>query len=155
MDISIVDRSKADQIAKLVVCLLDEIMERTGNQHFDLDLPFAADLCEKYIRNGQYHVMAVYDQNKIIGFAALCESHSINAKGAYGIIQELYIMPEYRSQNIGKDLIVKIVAFAKSKQWKRLELCTPPIPEFDRTVKFYQTNGFEITGGYKMKLPID
>jgi len=63
-------------------------------------------------------------------------------------------MPNYRSQYIGRELINEIVNFAKNKQWKRLELCTPPLPEFDRTVKFYQANGFEITGGYKMKYAI-
>jgi len=155
MDFSIVDPEKADQIAKLAICLLDEIVERTGIQHFDVDLPSTTDLCAEYIRNGQYHVMAVYDQDSIIGFGALCESYSMYAKGAYGIVQELYIMPQYRSRNIGRNLIQKIVDFAKTKQWKRLELCTPPVPEFDRTVKFYKANGFEITGGYKMKLPID
>lgn len=35
-----------------------------------------------------------------------------------------------------------------------LELCTPHVLEFDRTVAFYESNGFEITGGYKMKRTI-
>jgi GNAT superfamily N-acetyltransferase len=55
---------------------------------------------------------------------------------------------------VGKSLIQEIVEFAKQQKWKRLELCTPPVPEFDRTVEFYQSNGFEITGGYKMKYAI-
>lgn len=70
------------------------------------------------------------------------------------MIQEFYVMPEYRSKEIGKSIIEEIVAFAKKKKWKRLELCTPPVPEFYRTVEFYQSNGFEITGGYKMKYAI-
>jgi len=60
-------------------------------------------------------------------------------------------MPEYRSKEVGKGLIQEIIKFAKTNKWKRLELCTPPTPEFDRTVEFYKSNGFEITGGYKMK----
>lgn len=44
-----------------------------------------------------------------------------------------------------------MASFAKDKQSMRLELCTPPIPGFDRTCIFYKENGFEITGGYKMK----
>ncbi len=95
--------------------------------------------------------MAAFDDNEIIAFAAMCESHSLYAEGAFGIIQEFYVLPEYRSQDIGKELIKESIEFAKTKEWKRLELCTPPLPEFDRTVDFYKANGFEITGGYKMK----
>jgi GNAT superfamily N-acetyltransferase len=150
----IIDESQAEEIAKLAVCLTNEIIERTGIKHFDVDVPLAIELCDKYVSNGIYHVMAAFDEDKIVGFGAMCESHSLYAEGAFGIIQEFYVIPNYRSKEVGKLLIKKIVGFAKGKGWKRLELCTPPIPEFDRTVDFYKSNGFEITGGYKMKCAI-
>jgi hypothetical protein len=28
---------------------------------------------------------------------------------------------------------------------------TPPLPVFDRTLRFYQSNGFEVAGGRKLK----
>ncbi|MBL1319698.1 MAG: GNAT family N-acetyltransferase [Methylophaga sp.] len=154
MKYKIIDNSQSEEIAKLAVCLTNEIIERTGIKHFDVDVPLALSLCQTYVSNGLYNVIAAFDENKIIGFGALCESHSLYAEGSFGIIQEFYVMPNYRSQDIGRELINEIVNFAKNKQWKRLELCTPPLPEFDRTVKFYQANGFEITGGYKMKYAI-
>ncbi len=154
MKYHIIDTSQSDDIAKLAVCLTNEIIERTGTQHFDVDMSLAIKLCDDYVSNGLYHVIAAYDDNEIIGFGALCESHSLYAQGAFGIIQEFYVMPKYRSSDIGKELILEIITFAKSKNWKRLELCTPPLPEFNRTVDFYQDNGFEITGGYKMKLTL-
>ena len=154
MKYKIIDESQAEEIAKLAVCLTNEIIERTGIKHFDVDVSLAIELCDKYISNGLYHVLAAFDGNKIVGFGAMCESHSLYAEGAFGIIQEFYVMPKYRSKEVGKSLINEIVDFAKSKGWKRLELCTPPIPEFDRTVDFYKSNGFEITGGYKMKCAI-
>jgi GNAT superfamily N-acetyltransferase len=147
----IIDKSRSEEIANLAVCLTNEIIERTGIKHFNVDAPQAISLCEHYVSNGLYHVMAAYDGNRIIGFGAICESYSLYAEGAFGIIQEFYVMPGYRSKEIGKSLIAEIVKFAIGKEWKRLELCTPPIPEFDRTVEFYQSNGFNITGGYKMK----
>ncbi|MEM7343830.1 MAG: GNAT family N-acetyltransferase [Chloroflexota bacterium] len=155
IQVSRVDQSKAEDIAKLAVCLTNEIIERTGVKHFDVDVPLAVALCNTYIENGQYSVIAAYVEDKIIGFGALCESHSLYAEGSFGIIQEFYVMPEYRSQNVGQMLIDEIVTFARGKAWKRLELCTPPVPEFDRTVTFYRSNGFEITGGYKMKRTIE
>lgn len=154
MKYEIIDKSQSEKIAKLAVCLTNEIIERTGIKHFDVDLPLAIKLCENFVSNGLYHVIAAFDKNKIIGFGALCESHSLYAEGSFGIIQEFYVMPEYRSKEVGKSLIHKMVNFAKKQNWKRLELCTPPVPEFDHTVNFYKSNGFEITGGYKMKYAI-
>ena len=154
MKYKVVDKSQAKEIAKLAVCLTNEIIERTGIKHFDVDVPLAVSLCEGYVSSGLYNVIAAFDKNKIVGFGALCESRSLYAEGTFGIVQEFYVMPNYRSQNVSKELIKEIVNFAKSENWKKLELCTPPLPEFDRTVAFYQVNGFEITGGHKMKFTI-
>lgn len=154
MKYNIVDKSHSEDIAALAVCLMNEILEKTGNKHFEVDVRLAFSLCENYISNGLYHIMAAFDEDRVIGFGAICESRSLYAKGAFGIIQELYIMPRYRSKGVGKSLIDEIIKYSKSRGWKRLELCTPPVPEFDRTVEFYQSNGFEITGGYKMKYVI-
>jgi len=150
----IIDKFQSEDIAKLAVCLTNEIIERTGIKHFDVDVPLAIDLCDNYVSNDIYQVIAAFDDNIIVGFGAICESHSLYAEGAFGIIQEFYVMPEYRSKEVGKSLLKEIIKFSKTKDWKRLELCTPPVPEFDRTVEFYQANGFEITGGYKMKYAI-
>jgi len=147
----LIENEQAEEIANLAVCLTNEIIERTGTKHFDIDVPLAIELCKNYVSNGLYNVIAAFDAGNIVGFGAMCESHSLYAEGPFGIIQEFYVMPEYRSKDVGKGLIQEIIKFAKTNEWKRLELCTPPIPEFDRTVEFYQSNGFEITGGYKMK----
>jgi len=150
----IINESESEDVAKLAICLTNEIIERTGVKHFDIDIPKAVELCHSYIANGTYTVIAAIDEQQIIGFGAVCESHSLYAEGAFGIIQEFYVLPTYRSKDIGKTLIQEIVNFAKLKDWKRLELCTPPVPEFERTVSFYQSIGFEIAGGYKMKYSI-
>ncbi len=154
MKYKIIDKSHSEEIAKLAVFLTNEIIERTGVKHFDVDAALAISLCESYVSIGLYHVMAAFDGDKIIGFGAICESHSLYAEGSFGIIQEFFVMPEYRSKKVGKSLIQEIVKYAREQGWKRLELCTPPIPEFVRTVDFYESNGFEVTGGYKMKYTI-
>ena len=136
MQYKIIDESQAETIAKLAVCLTNEIIERTGIKHFDVDVPLAIALCDNYISHGLYHVLAAFDDDEIVGFAAVCESCSLYAEGKFGIIQEFYVMPEYRSRGVGKALIQETVESAKAKGWKRLELCTPPIPEFERTVDF-------------------
>ena len=141
----------AHDIARLAVCLTHEIIERTGMKHFDVDLYLAEKLCRQFLEQDQYAVIAAFEHQKVVGFGALCESYALYAEGAFAILQEFYVLPEYRNSNIGKCLLEEIKHFAKIKKWKRIELCTPPLPEFDRTVHFYQENGFERTGGYKMK----
>ncbi|MEJ1353317.1 MAG: GNAT family N-acetyltransferase [Candidatus Sedimenticola sp. (ex Thyasira tokunagai)] len=154
MKYKVIDKNQSEEVARLIVCLTNEIIDRTEIKHFDIDLPLSIELCEKYLSQGIYSILAAFDEDEIIGFGTICESYSIYAEGAYGIIQEFYIIPKYRSRNIGSELVKEIIKFAKSKEWKRIELCSPPIPEFERTVKFYQSNGFKITGGYKMKYEI-
>jgi GNAT superfamily N-acetyltransferase len=154
MKYKMIDASNSDEIAKLAVCLTNEIIERTGIKHFDVDLTLANELCHRFVKNNLYSVMAAFDENEIVGFGSICESHSLYAEGSFGIIQEFYVKPKYRSKGVGKQLLAEIINFCKFKNWKRIELCTPPILEFNRTVEFYKSNGFEITGGYKMKYEI-
>ena len=150
----IATEKQAEEIAKLAICLTNEISEKTGIRQFDLNAQRVIDLCKTYLSHGLYSVMAAYKKDQIVGFGTLCESHSLYAEGPFGIVQEFYVVPQYRSQKIGKGLIEAIVEFAKQRGWRRLELCTPPIPEFERTVAFYHANGFQISGGYKMKCSI-
>ena len=42
-------------------------------------------------------------------------------------------------------------SFAFEKGWSRIEVTTPPLPEFGRTLRFYEANGFSVTGGRKLK----
>jgi ribosomal protein S18 acetylase RimI-like enzyme len=114
----IIEKFQSEEIAKLAVCLTNEIIERTGIKHFDVDAPLAIRLCDNYVSNGLYNVIAAYNQNEIVGFGALCESHSLYAEGAFGIIQEIYVMPEYRCKEIGKELIWEIIKFAEEKNGK-------------------------------------
>lgn len=145
---------EADQIARMVKALTDEIMEAIGEKQFNIDLAEASRRCRQYLKEGIYAVYLAIDadQNRPIGFVALCESHALYAEGAFGIIQELYVEPAYRSQQVGKRLIEAAVDHGRDRGWKRLEVCTPPLPAFAGTIQFYERQRFEITGGRKMKL---
>lgn len=91
-----------------------------------------------------------------IGFVSVYESYALYAEGAYGTtMPELYVKLDWRSKSVGQKLLQKIDEFARNKNWHRIEVTTPPLPEFDKTLNFYQTNGFEITGGRKLKKPVN
>ncbi|PYI54249.1 GNAT family N-acetyltransferase [Paenibacillus flagellatus] len=138
------------EVAALVRRLMDEISERTGSAAFRLQEPESK--CRRYLENGIYTVLlAKTADGRTIGFLSLCESHSLYADGPFGIIQELYLLPEHRSSGNGSALLDEAVAVARDRGWGRLEVCTPPLPAFDRTFAFYGRNGFDIAGGRKMK----
>lgn len=155
MDIVIKQAQPADAglIARLAKALTDEIIERTGARHFNVDEEATSGLCRSLMEQGKYRVLLAFDakSERPIGCATLCESHALYAEGSFGIIQEFYIEPEFRSQQVGAKLLDRAVLEAGRLGWKRLELCTPPLPEFERTLDFYTDNGFEITGGRKLK----
>jgi len=146
--------AEAPLAAFLVNSLLSEIMERTGGQHFSVTVEETAELCRRLMEQGRYAAYLAFDAatDTAVGCMTLCEAHSLYAQGSFGIIQELYISPDYRSRNVGAELLERAVEHARTLGWKRLELCTPPLPEFARALSFYEKHGFEVTGGRKMKV---
>ena len=155
MNISIKTATAADApvVAFLVNSLLSEIMERTGGQHFSVTDEETTELCRSLMEEGKYAAYLALDTatDTAVGCMTLCEAHALYARGTFGIIQELYISPDYRSRNVGAELLARAVEHAETLGWKRLELCTPPLPEFARALSFYEKHGFEVTGGRKMK----
>ena len=87
-----------------------------------------------------------------VGFITLYEGHALYAEGAFGTIPELFVRSEFRSQHVGQRLVEQAKTFANSRGWKRLEVTTPPLPQFDKTLAFYEREAFTITGGRKLKV---
>jgi GNAT superfamily N-acetyltransferase len=94
------------------------------------------------------------DRGNAVGFVSLCESHALYAEGSFGTIPELYVRPARRSKNVGRSLVSAAKGFGLSRGWKRLEVTTPPLPQFDKTLAFYEREGFAITGGRKLKVAL-
>ena len=142
----------AATIAVMVGELLQEIMQVIGEQAFNFDLPATTARLQNFIRAGHYHAFVAMDESgTAAGFLTLYQSYALYAEGSFGTIPELYVRPAYRSQDIGKQLLETARAFGTSKGWTRLEVTTPPLPAFERTLAFYQREGFAITGGRKLK----
>ena len=66
-------------------------------------------------------------------------------------MQEFFVAPPFRGNGVGGLLLNAAAELARKRRWNRLEVCTPPLPEFDRSLAFYERHGFEITGGRKLK----
>lgn len=146
-------KDQSGEIAILVGDLLQEIMDRIGIDAFHFDLEETKERLIDFIDSEKNFVFIAIDgvSNQIIGFVSSYEGYALYAEGAFGTMAELYIKPSYRSQGIGKMLIQAQKDFGNERGWKRLEVTTPPLPQFDATLSFYEREGFEISGGRKLK----
>jgi len=145
-------KSDAKDIASLLSDFADEIFKLT-NQSINSDKKQIDELFDKYLDN-KFRAFVYEKENKIIGFITFIEAFSLYAKGEYIIITELYVSQKYRNKNIGKELLAKVINLAKKNNKKTIELTTPPLPQFQKSLDFYIKNGFKITGGKKVKLDI-
>ncbi len=146
----------SDTIAGMVLELLEEIMSLTGGGQFDTDRQAIAVRCAQFITRNIYTVLLARLQagGAPLGFIALTEVHTLYAGGAFGVIPEFYVRPGFRSLGIGKALITAAKAEARDRGWWRLEVTTPPLPQFERTLHFYEAQGFKVTGGRKMTVQL-
>jgi GNAT superfamily N-acetyltransferase len=85
-------------------------------------------------------------ENEVVGMINLNECSAIYAGGKFGEITELYVKPEFRSQDIGEKLLLRAKEFAKERAWEIIEVGAPDIPRCQRTVNFYLKNGFSEVG---------
>lgn len=146
-------KDQSDAIAILVGELLQEIMDRIGIDAFHFDLEETKARLAEFIEQEKNFVFVAQDNEngELIGFVTVYEGFTLYAEGAFGTMAELYVRPSYRSQYIGKMLIQAVKDFGDKRGWKRLEVTTPPLPQFDATLAFYEREGFEISGGRKLK----
>lgn len=138
-------------IAKLVIALTEEICKQTQKQHFTIDLKETTTRCQTLMEQGVYHAFIAYSQQQVIGVVTISETYALYAAGKIGIIQECYVIPEFRGQGIGEQLIKAAQAYGEKQNWACMELCTPPLPEFQRSIHFYEKSGLKVVGGRKMR----
>lgn len=135
--------------------LLSEIMATIGIQAFNFDLTETTERLTDFINREKYFVFIARGiDDEPTGFIALYESYALYAEGAFGTVPELYVRPAHRSSALGQRLLSQAKIFGASRGWQRLEVTTPPLPQFDRTLAFYEREGFAITGGRKLKVSL-
>ena len=139
-------------IAELVTALTHEICERSGSPPFDLDVSATSETCRRLIEEGAYLTLMAFADRSPIAVATISEGNALYVGGALATVQEFYVVPEWRSRGVGASLIEHVRDLGRERKWKAIELCTPPLPAFDRTVTFYEECGFGVSGGRKMRL---
>ncbi len=95
----------------------------------------------------RFHVFAAQnDSGEIIGILTLSEAFAIYANGNYGIINEMYVSPAYRSAGVGALLVDACKQFGKKRGWARIDVTAPESERWECTRRFYEKQGFVFTG---------
>ena len=117
--------------------------------------------CEEVIQTARkllggstvWALLAETDEGKPAGVLTLNACAAVYAGGHFGEITELFVRPALRRQRVGKQLLDAAIEFGKKQDWTRLEVCAPPVPPWERSVSFYQQNGF-LPLGPRLKFPL-
>lgn len=139
-----VDIAQADRVFDLVGLLLSELSDDDDEFHgLDRD-----NILTDWKRNADRFTafVAKSDSGKEVGVITLTETFAIYAGGCYGVIDELYVAPEYRSRRVGRMLLERVKEYGRVRGWKRIDVTAPLGTKWRRTVDFYLREGFVHTG---------
>jgi GNAT superfamily N-acetyltransferase len=142
-------------VAALAADLLTEIMVALAEPVFRVDRAATEDRLRTALAEGRYRaLLAIGESGQAIGFLGLFEGYALYTEGPFGVIPELYVRPEQRSRGVGRRLLREARAHGEALGWSRLEVTTPPLPPFERTLAFYEREGFTVSGGRKLKVSL-
>jgi ribosomal protein S18 acetylase RimI-like enzyme len=85
---------------------------------------------------------------EVVGVLAASWVHAVHVPGHYGVIQDLWVRPDFRSRAVGRDLVEGYAAIAREAGAARLEVGLPKesFERIEATERFYRGNGFTSLG---------
>lgn len=146
-----VSADDAATVTQMVAALLAEL--GAGHVRPGLDTELVADLLALKERISGF---LAFTEARPVGIIMLSESAALFARGTYGIITELYVVPDQRSTGVAMRLIEAAVGLGTAKGWGQLEVGAPNQPMWSRNpnLELYLKAGFaEIGPRFKLPLP--
>ena len=108
---------------------------------------YRASAADLLARNDRFWaLLAGTADGEAVGLVTLNECAAIYAGGSFGEIPELFVVPSHRSQGVASALLRAALDVARRRAWSRLEVGAPDQPRWQRTVNFYQREGFVEVG---------
>jgi len=110
----------------------------------DSDLNGAKQFLSARIKNQESVIYIYYDKNIAVGFTQLYPTYSSARMVKNWILNDLFVLVEYRNTGVATQLINKVIEFAKSNDANFVQLET----QVDNLVaqELYQHLGFELQG---------
>lgn len=140
--------------AILVSQMVGDLLAELGAGHVrsGLDIQLVTDLLAMKERISGF---LAFSEERPAGIIMLAESAALVARGTYGIITELYVVPDQRSSGVAMCLIGAAVALGTAKGWGQIEVGAPNQPMWSRSPNsaLYLKVGFAEIGP-RLKLPL-
>jgi ribosomal protein S18 acetylase RimI-like enzyme len=130
-----------------VIASVGELLVELGGK--PLATPALAETAHALIDDGSAGVVLVAEQgHELVGIIGVSWQVAMRIPGRYGVIQELWVKPEFRYMKIGADLLRALVEVADKQGVERIEVGLPSerYPALDATEAFYINNGFTQIG---------
>ncbi|MBL7781218.1 MAG: GNAT family N-acetyltransferase [Saprospiraceae bacterium] len=138
LHLTVANESHNHEVASMLAALFEEV----GHSP---DYDAIAAIFNDIDADDRHSTLLAMDDDEAVGVITLVETLSLYAGGYIGVINELYVMPDYRSEGVGKILLDAAKNLAEERGWVRLEVTTPG-DEYARTLRFYEREGFMLIG---------
>lgn len=125
--------------------LNEEDPDFTGDFHFD-EANVRQAVSELAGQPALGRLWLIEQQGQAIGYVALCFGFSLESHGRDAVVDEIYLLPEFRGQGIGTAAMKFVEAEARRLGLKRLYLEAERANT--RAVALYQKLGFEDLGRF-------
>lgn len=143
MSVRVATADDAPAVAEAVEALLVEL---GGERPSPTDLREAARRLAEDPEAGA--LLIAEDGGRVVGVLAASWQYALHVPGRYGTIQDLWVHPEWRSRELGRDLIGALVREASEAGVPRLEVGLPQesFAQLGATERFYRANDFKPLG---------
>jgi GNAT superfamily N-acetyltransferase len=130
-----------------VLDLVSRLLAELGEEGEEAGVLDRRSLVKAWESQGERHLAFVARHGQaIVGVMTVSESFAIYANGRYGVINEMFVLPEYRSRGVGALLIEAAKALGQRRGWRRIDVTAPESRRWERTRRFYERQGFRYTG---------
>lgn len=87
-------------------------------------------------------------EGELVGVLAASWVHAVHVPGHYGVIQDLWVRPDFRSRAVGRELVERYAEIAGERGAARLEVGLPKesFERIEATERFYRGNEFASLG---------
>ncbi len=107
-----------------IIRMAERMFQEAGETSKNVRVNELLEMLNKY--QGKFTVFsAIDDGDKCVGMLTLIESFAFFANGTYGVINELFVIPEYRDKDIERQLIEFTIEYGKLKKWSYLTAVAP------------------------------
>jgi branched-chain amino acid aminotransferase len=135
-----------DDVPQIAIAVRELLIELGANP----TLPAALEVPARALieDNSLGLLLVAEEQGQLVGVLEVSWQVAIRIPGRYGLIQELWVHPEWRGRTIGGDLLAALFKLARRQQVTRLEVGLPSegFSHLPATEAFYVNCGFKAIG---------